>query len=85
MIAFFVRTYYSMSHYLSFLIFQAAMTEEEEEEDDDGAGDTDNDCGPVCGDDDNKLTSSTAIICLHFSSLKLKSGHVQVLISGFTS
>ena len=64
------------------------MTEEEEEEeddDDDGAGDTDNDCGPVCGDDDNKLTSSTAIICLHFSSLKLKSGHVQVLISGFTS
>ncbi len=62
MIAFFVRTYYSMSHYLSFLIFQAAMTEEEEEEDDDdddddGAGDTDNDCGPVCGDDDNKLTS----------------------------
>lgn len=85
MIAFFVRTYYSMSHYLSFLIFQAAMTEEEEEDDDDGAGDTDNDCGPVCGDDDNKLTSSTAIICLHFSSLKLKSGHVQVLISGFTS
>lgn len=84
MIAFFVRTYYSMSHYLSFLIFQAAMTEEEEE-DDNGAGDTDNDCGPVCGDDDNKLTSSTAIICLHFSSLKLKSGHVQVLISGFTS
>lgn len=81
MIAFFVRTYYSMSHYLSFLIFQAAMTEEE----DDDAGDTDNDCGPVCGDDDNKLTSSTAIICLHFSSLKLKSGHVQVLISGFTS
>lgn len=79
MIAFFVRTYYSMSHYLSFLIFQAAMIE------DDGAGDTDNDCGPVCGDDDNKLTSSTAIICLHFSSLKLKSGHVQVLISGFTS
>lgn len=83
MIAFFVRTYYSMSHYLSFLIFQAAMTEEDD--DDDGAGDTDNDCGPVCGDDDNKLTSSTAIICLHFSSLKLKSGHVQVLISGFTS
>ena len=59
------------------------MTEEEEE--DDGPGDTDNDCGPVCIDDDNKLTSSTAIICLHFSSLKLKSGHVQVLISGFTS
>ena len=85
MIAFFVRTYYSMSHYLSFLIFQAAMTEEEDDDDDDGAGDTDNDCGPVCGDDDNKLTSSTAIICLHFSSLKLKSGHVQVLISGFTS
>lgn len=83
MIAFFVRTYYSMSHYLSFLIFQAAMIEEDD--DDDGAGDTDNDCGPVCGDDDNKLTSSTAIICLHFSSLKLKSGHVQVLISGFTS
>lgn len=82
MIAFFVRTYYSMSHYLSFLIFQAAMIEDD---DDDGAGDTDNDCGPVCGDDDNKLTSSTAIICLHFSSLKLKSGHVQVLISGFTS
>ena len=81
MIAFFVRTYYSMSHYLSFLIFQAAMTED----DDDDAGDTDNDCGAVCGDDDNKLTSSTAIICLHFSSLKLKSGHVQVLISGFTS
>lgn len=81
MIAFFVRTYYSMSHYLSFLIFQAAMTDD----DDDGAGDTDNDCGPVCDDDDNKLTSSTAIICLHFSSLKLKSGHVQVLISGFTS
>lgn len=83
MIAFFVRTYYSMSHYLSFLIFQAAMTDDDD--DDDGAGDTDNDCGPVCGDDDNKLTSSTAIICLHFSSLKLKSGHVQVLISGFTS
>ena len=82
MIAFFVRTYYSMSHYFSFPIFQAAMTED----DADGAGDTDNDCGPVCGDDDdNKLTSSTAIICLHFNSLKLKSGHVQVLISGFTS
>ncbi len=80
MITFFVRAYYSMSHYFSFLIFQAAMTE-----DDDDAGDTDNDCGAVCGDDDNKLTSSTAIICLHFSSLKLKSGHVQVLISGFTS
>jgi hypothetical protein len=54
---------------------------------DDDEDDGDNDCGPVCGndDDDNKLTSSTAIICLHFSSLKLKSGHVQVLISGFTS
>ena len=83
MITFFVRAYYSMSHYFSFLIFQAAMTEDDD--DDDDAGDTDNDCGAVCGDDDNKLTSSTAIICLHFSSLKLKSGHVQVLISGFTS
>ena len=81
MITFFVRAYYSMSHYFSFLIFQEAMTED----DDDDAGDTDNDCGSVCGDDDNKLTSSTAIICLHFNSLKLKSGHVQVLISGFTS
>lgn len=52
---------------------------------DDDDEDGDNDCGPVCGNDDNKLTSSTAIICLHFSSLKLKSGHVQVLISGLTS
>lgn len=65
-----------MSHF-SFPIFQAAMT------DDDGDGD--NDCGLVCANDDTKLTSSTAIICLHFNSLKLKSGHVQILISGSTS
>ena len=61
------------------------MKEDDDDDDDDGPGDTDNDCGPVCVDDDNKLTSSTGIICLHFSSLKLKSGHVQVLISRFTS
>jgi hypothetical protein len=54
-------------------------------DDDDDGGDGDNDCRLLCGNDDTKLTSSTAIICLHFSSLKLKSGHVQVLISGFTT